>query len=113
MEPVLLSGDQFILVSLLIQIGFMASLASLLVTAQFDRRILVQEPMRPADPYWFSLSFGLCLAVGVGARVLLGYSVADLSHPGALFAGLFAGPVAGMVAGVMAGGAAALRGEWL
>lgn len=113
MEPVLLSGDQFILVSLLIQIGFMASLASLLVTTQFYRRILVQEPMRPADPYWFSLSFGLCLAVGVGARVLLGYSVADLSHPGALFAGLFAGPIAGMVAGIMAGGAAALRGEWL
>jgi hypothetical protein len=65
--------------------------------------------MRPADPYWFALSFGLSLAVGVGARVLLGYSVADLGHPGALLAGLFAGLVAGMAAGVIAGGAAALR----
>lgn len=113
MEPVLLSGDQFILVSLLIQIGFMASLASLLVTTRFYQRLLVQEVMRPADPYWFALSFGLSLATGVGARVLLGYSVADLSHPGALLAGLFAGPAAGMLAGVLAGGAAALRGEWL
>jgi two-component system LytT family sensor kinase len=113
MEPVLLSGDQFILVSLLIQIGFMASLASLLVTTRFYKRLIMIETMRPADPYWFALSFGLCLAAGVGARVLLGYSVADLSHPGALLAGLFAGPIAGMAAGAMAGGAAALRGEWL
>jgi LytS/YehU family sensor histidine kinase len=111
MEPVLLSGDQFILVSLLIQIGFMASLASLLVTTRFYKRLVMIETMRPADPYWFALSFGLCLAAGVGARVLLGYSVADLSHPGALLAGLFAGPIAGMAAGAMAGGAAALRGS--
>jgi two-component system LytT family sensor kinase len=113
MEPVLLSGDQFILVGLLIQIGFMASFASLLVTTRFFQRLLVQDVMRPADPYWFALSFGLALAVGVGARVLLGYSVVDLSHPGALLAGMFAGPLPGMIAGVMAGGAAALRGEWL
>jgi len=113
MEPVLLSGDQFILVSLLIQIGLVASLASLLATTRFYQRLLVQVRTRPHDPYYFALSWGLCLAVGVGARVLLGYSVGDLSHPGALFAGIFAGPVAGMVAGVMAGGAAAVRGEWL
>jgi two-component system, LytTR family, sensor kinase len=113
MEPVLLSGDQFILVSLLIQIGFMASFASLLVTTRFFKRLLVQDRNRPADPYWFALAFGLALAVGVSARMLLGYAVADLSHPGALLAGLFAGPVAGMVVGVIAGGAAALRGEWL
>ena len=51
MEPVLLSGDQFILVSLLIQIGLMASLASLLATTRFYQRLLVQVVMRPADPY--------------------------------------------------------------
>jgi len=113
MEPVLLSGDQFILVSLLIQIGLMASLASLLATTRFYQRLLVEVSMRPNDPYWFALSFGMCLAVGVATRVLLGYSAADMSHPGALFVGIFAGPVAGMVAGLLAGGAAALRGEWL
>ena len=68
MEPVLLSGDQFILVSLLIQIGVVASLASLLATTRFYQRLLVQVRTRPHDPYYFALSWGLCLAVGVGAR---------------------------------------------
>ena len=72
MEPVLLSGDQFILVSLLIQIGVVASLASLLATTRFYQRLLVQVRTRPQDPYYFALSWGLCLAVGVGARVVVG-----------------------------------------
>lgn len=113
MDQVYLSGDQFILVSCLVGLGFMASLASLLVTTRFYRRLLRQPASQPADPYWFALSFGLCLGLGVGTRVLLGYSGADLSLPGTLLAGLFAGPVPGMIVGTLAGGAAVLHGEWL
>jgi two-component system LytT family sensor kinase len=113
MDSIFLSGDQFILVSLLIEIGFVASLASLLVTTRFYQRLLRQERMRRSDPYWFALSFGLALAAGVGLRVLAGYAGADLTLPGTLLAGLFAGPAAGAITGVLAGGAAALRGEWL
>jgi two-component system LytT family sensor kinase len=113
MDEILLSGDQRILVSLLVQVGCMACLASLLVTTRYYRRLLRQDILQGADPLWFALTWGLCLAVGVGARVSLGYAAADLSLPGVLFAGVFAGPVAGMVTGTLAGGAAALRGEWL
>jgi two-component system LytT family sensor kinase len=113
MDDILLSGDQRILVSLLVQVGFMACLASVLVTTRFYHQLLRRDAVGGSDALWFALTWGLCLAVGVGARVSLGYAAADLSLPGTLFAGLFAGPVAGMATGVLAGGAAALRGEWL
>jgi len=113
MDEILLSGDQRILVSLLVQVGFMACLASVLVTTRFYQRLLRRDAVHGSDALWFALSWGSCLAVGVGARVSLGYAAADLSLPGTLFAGLFAGPLAGMLTGVLAGGAAALRGEWL
>ena len=113
MDQILLSGDQFILVSLLIEVGFMASLASLLVTTRFYQRLLRQEALRRDDPYWFALSMGLCLVLGVGLRILLGYSGMDLSLPGTLLAGLFAGPRAGAIVGLLVGGAAAFNGELL
>lgn len=113
MDDILLSGDQRILVSLLVQLTFMACLASVLVTTLFYKRLLRQDRMRTSDRFWFALSWGGCLAVGVGSRVSLGYAAADLSLPGSLLAGIFAGPAAGLMTGVLAGGAAALRGEWL
>jgi two-component system LytT family sensor kinase len=113
MDSRFLSGDQFILVSLLVEVGFIGSLASLLVTNRFYRRLLSQPSMRAADPYKFALSFGICIALGVGARILLGYSGADLSLPGTVLSGLIAGPVAGMVVGVLVGGTALCHGEWL
>jgi two-component system LytT family sensor kinase len=113
LDPVGLSGDQFILVSLLIELGAMASLASFLATTRFYQRLLRQETMRRHDPVWFALSFGLCLSIGVGARGLLGYSGMDLTLPGALLGGVFAGPVAGLLVGTLTGGTAALFTEWL
>ncbi len=113
MDEILLSGDQRILVSLLVQVALMACLASLMATTRFYKRLLRQEAMRPADPLWFALSWGTSLAVGVGWRLSLGYAAADLSLSGTLLAGVFAGPAGGMLTGALAGGAASLRGEWL
>ena len=113
MNSVYLSGDQFILVSCLVSIGFTACLSSVLVTTRFYRRLLRQGPSGPRDVFGFALSFGFCLGLGVAARVLIGYSSADLSLPGTLLAGLFGGPLAGLVVGTLAGGAAACHGEWL
>lgn len=113
MEQIFLGGDQFILVSLLIEVGFMASLASLLITTHFYQRLLRQEGPRAGDPYIFGLSFGLCLAIAVGLRFLIGYSGLDLSLPGALLAGLLGGPVAGAIVGFLVGGAGVTHGEWL
>src|SRR5262249_34482183 len=108
-----LGGDQRILVSLLIQIGFMACLASLLVTTRFYKRLLRQQTLHAMDCFWFALSWSAGLVAGVGARFSLNYAAADLSLPGTMLAGLFAGPGAGLMTGVLAGGAAAARGEWL
>lgn len=113
MEEIFLSGDQFILVSLLIEVGFMASLASLLITTRFYQRLLREENRHWHDSLIFALSFGLCLALAVGLRFLIGYSGMDLSLPGALLAGLLGGPLAGAVVGFLVGGAGLTHGEWL
>jgi two-component system LytT family sensor kinase len=113
MEEIFLSGDQLILVSLLIEVGFMASLASLLITTRFYQRLLREENRRTRDQFIFALSFGLCLALAVGLRFLIGYSGMDLSLPGALLAGLLGGPLAGAIVGFSVGGAGLTHGEWL
>lgn len=113
MEQIFLGGDQFILVSLLIEVGFMASLASLLITTRFYQRMLREEARRRRDPYVFGLSFGLCLAFAAGLRFLIGYSGMDASLPGALLAGLLGGPIAGGIVGFLVGGAGLTHGEWL
>jgi len=113
MEQIFLDGDQFILVSLLIEVGFMASLASLLITTRFYQRLLRDETRRRRDPYVFGLSFGLCLAFAAGLRFLIGHSGMDASLPGALLAGLLGGPIAGGIVGFLVGGAGLTHGEWL
>jgi two-component system LytT family sensor kinase len=113
MEEIFLGGDQFILVSLLIEVGFMASLASLLITTRFYQRLLREEDRRRRDSMIFALSFGLCLALAVGLRFLIGYSGMDLSLPGALLAGLLGGPLSGAIVGFLVGGAGLTHGEWL
>ena len=113
MEEIFLSGDQLILVSLLIEVGFMASLATLLISTRFYQRLLREETRKWSDPYIFSLTFGLCLGYAVGLRFLIGYAGLDLSLPGALLAGVLGGPVSGGIVGFLVGGAGATHGEWL
>ena len=113
MEEIFLSGDQFILINLLIQVGFMASLASLLITTRFYQRLLREEAPRRRDVTLFGLTFGLCLGVAVGMRFLAGYAGMDASLPGALLAGLLCGPLAGAIVGFFVGGAGWTHGEWL
>src|SRR5262245_18170220 len=113
MEEIFLSGDKLILVSLLIEVGFMASLATLLISTRFSQRLLREEPRRWSDPYIFGLTFGLSLGYAAGLRFLIGYAGLDLSLPGALLAGVLGGPVAGGIVGFLVGGAGATHGEWL
>jgi two-component system, LytTR family, sensor kinase len=113
MEEIYLSGDKLILVSLLIEVGFMASLATLLISTRFYQRLLREETRRWSDPYIFGLTFGLSLGYATGLRFLIGYAGLDLSLPGALLAGVLGGPVAGGIVGFLVGGAGATHGEWL
>ena len=113
MQEIFLSGDQFILVNLLIQVGFMASLASLLITTRFYQRLLREEMPRRRDATIFGLTFGFSLGIAVGLRFLAGYAGMDASLPGALLGGLLCGPVGGLVVGFLVGGAGWTHGEWL
>ena len=75
----------------------------MLVRYRRFRHILIFERRDWPDRLIFILFFGVPLAAGVGARLLLNYQAADLSLEGAFVAGLVAGPYAGAVVGALVG----------
>ena len=96
--PQILSGDQFLLTTLLVKLAVMAALATMLVRYRRFRHILIFERRRWPDRLIFALSLGIPLTAGVGvARLLLNYNAADLTLEGSFLAGLIAGPYAGAV----------------
>jgi two-component system LytT family sensor kinase len=65
--------------------------------------MLIFERRDWRDRLIFVLFFGIPLAAGVAARLLLDYQAADLSLEGAFVAGLVAGPYAGAAIGALVG----------
>src|SRR5881296_222266 len=111
--PQILSGDQFLLTTLLVKLAVMAALATMLVRYRRFRHILIFERRAWPDRLTFALSLGIPLAAGVGvARLLLNYEAADLTLEGSFLAGLIAGPYAGAVVGTMVGLPPLGNGEW-
>lgn len=110
---ILLSADQFILVTLLVKIGVMTSLATILVRYTFFRRILLAEERGRREDWQFASLFGSLIAIGVVCRLLLGYAGADITLAGTLLIGLLTGPLIGIVTGSALGIIPALSGEVL
>ena len=118
---ILLTSDQFILVTLLIKIGAMASIASLLVRSASFKRILFgfaqselfAEKRGLKERGLFTLIMGVPLSVGVMVRLTIRYNAADLSLSGTLLVGLLGGFVPGFIVGAMVGLPAAWSGEML
>ena len=108
-----LSAEQFLLITLVVQLAVVATLATMLVRFSRFRRILLTEKRDWPERLTFALMFGVPLAVGVGARLLLRYNAADFSLVGPFIAGLIAGPYAGALVGVMVGVPATSAGEVL
>jgi two-component system LytT family sensor kinase len=106
-----LSADQVLLTTLVVKLACMAALATMLVRYRRFRRILIFERRAWPDRLVFVLWFGVPLASGVVARLLLDYKAADLTLEGAFLAGLIAGPYAGATVGVLAGVPPLFRGE--
>jgi two-component system LytT family sensor kinase len=106
-----LSGDQVLLTTLVVKLACMAALATMLVRYRRFRRILIFERRAWPDRLVFVLWFGVPLASGVVARLLLDYKAADLTLEGAFLAGLIAGPYAGATVGLLAGTPPLFRGE--
>src|ERR687883_694981 len=99
--PQFLSVEQVLLTTLVVKLAVMAALATMLVRYRRFRHILIFERRAWPDRLIFALSFGIPLAAGVGARLLLDYRAADLTLEGAFVAGLIAGPYAGAIVAVL------------
>ena len=112
-EPKFLTGEQFLLTTLVVQLALVATLATMLVRYRRFRNILLTEKRDWPERLTFIVAFGLPLAIGVLSRLLLRYNAADLSLAGPFIAGLIAGPYAGAIVGALAGLPAAAAGEFI
>ena len=110
--PTALSTDQVLFTTLLVKLAVMAASATILVRFRRFRHFLIFEQRPTPDRLTFALSLGLLLAMGVAARLLLGYNAADLTLEGAFIAGLIDGPYAGVIVGAMVGVPPLFAGEW-
>jgi two-component system LytT family sensor kinase len=102
-EPEILSIEQLLLTTLVVKLAVVAALATMLARYRRFRHILIFERRDWPDRLIFVLFFGIPLAAGVAARLLLNYKAADLSLEGAFVAGLVAGPYAGAAVGALVG----------
>ncbi len=108
-----LSPDQFVMVTILVKLGVMASIASLLIRFGAFKRLLYREELSLKEKLIFALLSGMLLSSGVIVRLLLNYDAADLSLSGTILVGLLAGPLTGAAVGLMVGAPAAFNGELL
>lgn len=108
-----LSPDQFVMVTILVSLGVMASIASLLIRFGAFKRLLYKEELSLKEKLIFALLSGMLLSSGVVVRLLLAYDAADLSLSGTLLVGLLTGPLTGAAVGLMVGAPAAVNGEIL
>ena len=106
-----LEFQQQLLVTLLVKVGVVASLASFLVRSGPFKALLFRERRPLSQSVQLGVFLGVAFALAVAVRVLLRYRAPDLSLEGALLAGLLGGQLAGGVAGALVALPALLNGE--
>jgi two-component system, LytTR family, sensor kinase len=112
-EPRFLTAEQYLLITLVVQLAVVAALGTMLVRYRRFRRILLTERRDWPERLVFTAAFGIPLMVGVVSRLLLRYDAADLSLAGPFIAGLIAGPYAGALVGGLVGVPATAAGEFI
>lgn len=100
-----------ILVTLLIKLGVIASLASIIARFGQFRRLLFIEQRGPRQKLLFAAFLGIPFTLGVLARLLARYQGTDLSLEVTVLAGLLGGTIAGLVVGMMVSLPAVLIGH--
>ena len=107
-SPVLL------LVTLLIKLGLIASLASIIARFGTFKDLLFVEQRNSRQKIQFAAFLGVPFSLGVIARLVAGYQGADLSLEVTFLAGLLGGGVVGLLVGLMLHLPAFLvGGEWM
>jgi two-component system LytT family sensor kinase len=107
-----LSAEQYLLITLVVNLAVAAALATMLVRFGWFRRILLTEKRDWPERLIFAAGFGVPLTAGVAARLLLNYEATDLTLSGAYLAGLVAGPYAGALVGAAIGLPPTFAHEW-
>jgi two-component system LytT family sensor kinase len=108
-----LTGDQYILFLLFLRLGIMASVAGVLVTSNYFKRLIFTKTRTRREDWWFALIFGAMITAGAAVRVLVRYDGVDISMPGVFLIGLLCGRAPGVMAAVLVSVPAVLGGEWL
>ncbi|MFH1754702.1 MAG: histidine kinase [Candidatus Latescibacterota bacterium] len=113
MNQVILSSDQFVLLTLLLKLGVMASFATILVNFSSFKRVLFADARTKGSDVRVALLLALFFAAGVVIRILMGYWAVDVSLPGSFLIGLLTGIGPGAMAGFLISSPAMFRGEFL
>jgi len=108
-----LTGDQYVLFLLFLRLGIMASIAGVLVTSNYFKRLIFIQTRTRREDWWFALIFGAIITAGTAVRVMVGYDGVDISMSGVFLIGLLCGTAPGVMAGLLVSVPAVLGGEWL
>lgn len=108
-----MGSENTILVSLLVKIAVIASMASFLLRWSFAKRLLLRERRGVRQRLELGLLFGVVFGAGTLVRIGLDYDAADLALEGAFVAGLVGGYVTGSLSGVLVAAPALFLGEWI
>jgi two-component system, LytTR family, sensor kinase len=104
-----------LLVTLLIKLGVVASLAGFMARSNAFKRMLMREQRTLNQRLLLALSFAGIFGAGVAVRVVTrpSYQAVDLALEASLLAGILSGYVTGLVAGVLISLPAMFNGEIL
>jgi two-component system LytT family sensor kinase len=101
MDSTAAGSSAFVLVTLLIKLGLIASLASIIARFEKFRRLLLVEIRTPKQKLLFAAFVGVPFMLGVLTRLVANYRGADLSLEVTVIGGLLGGTMVGLVVGMM------------
>jgi two-component system LytT family sensor kinase len=106
--------DKLLLITLLVKLGVVASVASILARASTFRRLLFAEERRPPQTLELLAFFLVPLTLGVWVRLVVpNFLAADISFETVILLGLLIGPGWAMLSGAVLSVPAVLHGEFL
>ncbi len=107
-------SDRLILITLLVKLGVMASVASVLARASSFRRLFFAENRRPRQTLALLAFFLVPLTLGVWIRTTVpNFQAADISFETIILLGLFLGPGWAILGGAVLSAPALHHGEYL
>ena len=107
-------NDRLIAVSLLVQLGVAAAIASALVRSKEFKNLLFNRARTTTQTIYLVIWITLPFALGVLVRLSTpNFIAADLSFEASILAGMVGGPFAGLLGGAIVGAPAIEHREWL